>query len=377
MAGEAAGTALGGVGEEELCAAPLAGGQCMVVPGNEPIERRVPGDHRAQESRLGPELGLVVDQLRHVARGSGLSGFHRERVPEQLHECRDVDELRRLKVEHAVGVEEQERHVLASRVVERVERARRGLHLPADAAKEEAVVERETDQVHRLAPHAVQLVEPAGREQGLRLRVVIEEGWGGDHSLATGVDEDVGQGRERIDQRVAGEEGLAAQLVEDRLGPTAREEVAVLVGVAAALAAAGKVDLLTGLARRLAQMAGAARSVPSLGIGDRLNVRIGGAHGSAEGRPGGQVEWLAGVDVDARGPDRIVEQHLPEITLRLRSLVAIRLVRLARRYRNVGIRRRNLKFVDATNLIIDDLAQLSCVGTVVTFATIRRRDTTK
>src|SRR5215467_7530230 len=50
---------------------------------------------------------------------------------------------------------------------------------------------------------------------------------------------DIGQSRQRIHQRVAGEDRRASQLGEDRLGPAAREEVAVLVSVAAALGAAG------------------------------------------------------------------------------------------------------------------------------------------
>ena len=64
----------------------------------------------------------------------------------------------------------------------------------------------------------------------------------------------------------------------------------MLVCVAAALAAAGEVEQLTGLARRLAEMATAARSVLSLSIDDLLDVRFGCAHSSAEGRAGGQVK---------------------------------------------------------------------------------------
>ena len=154
-----------GRGEKQPRSAPLSWRQRAIVAGQEPVERRVPGDHRAQEGRLRPELGLVVHEERQVFLGIGLSGFLREGIPEQFHERRDLQEFRRLKVKHAVGVEEQERQVLPSRVVERVERARRGLRLAAEAAKEEAVVERETDHGRRLAPHAVQLVEPAGREQ--------------------------------------------------------------------------------------------------------------------------------------------------------------------------------------------------------------------
>src|SRR5206468_11373509 len=132
-----------------------------------------------------------------------------------------------------------------------------------------------------------------------------------------------------------------------------------LVCVATTLTAAGEVELLTGLARRLGDMAGAARTVLSLGIDDLLDVRIGCAHSSAEGRPGGQVKGLALVDVDARGPDRIVEQHLSEEAFRLGCLVA-RVHGPIRhpRYGNVSIRRWNLEFIDAANLLVDELTQL-------------------
>src|SRR6185369_13326323 len=95
------------------------------------IERRVPGDHRTQEGRLRPEFSLVVHEERHVFLGIGQGGFLRKGIPEQFNERRDVDELRRLKVKHAVGIEEQEREVLASWVVQRVERSWGRLHLPA------------------------------------------------------------------------------------------------------------------------------------------------------------------------------------------------------------------------------------------------------
>ena len=345
--------------EEELGSTPLRAREGAVLPGQKAVEGGVPSDHSAQEGRLRAELGLVVHELRQVMRGVGLPGFLREGIAEQFHESRDFQKLRRLKVNHAVGVEEQERQVLLRRIVERVERARRGLRFPAEAAKEEAVAERETDQGRRLARHAVQLVEPAGREQGLRLRVVVEEGRRRDHSLAAAVDEDVGQGWERIDEHVTGEDGLGAQLGEDRLGPTAGEEVAVLVGVAAALAAAGEVEQLTGLARRLADMATATRSVLSLGIGDRLVIWIGGAQSAAEGRPGGQVKRLALVDVDACGPDGVVEEQLSEVAL----FLGCRVSRIHAPIRppgngNVGIRRRNHQLMDSTDLLVDEPAQV-------------------
>jgi len=136
-----------------------------------------------------------------------------------------------------------------------------------------------------------------------------------------------------IDQRVAGKDGRGALLGEDRLRPTPGEEVAVLVGVAAALAADIEVDHLTGLACRLADMAAAARSGLFRGGDDLLDVWVGGAHSSAEGRPRGQVNRYALVDVDACGPDRVVEEQLSEKALRLGRLEPIGhgAVRLLRR----------------------------------------------
>src|SRR5258708_5439490 len=105
-----------------------------------------------------------------------------------------------------------------------------------------------------------------------------------------------------------GSASTSTQPGEDRLRPRPGKEVAVLVGVAAALAADIEVEQLTGLARRLADMAAAARSGLSRGIDDLLDVWSGRAHSSAEGCPGGQIKRLALVDVDARGPDRVVEE---------------------------------------------------------------------
>jgi hypothetical protein len=57
--------------------------------------------------------------------------------------------------------------VLLSRVAEQVERARGRLRLAGETAQQKAVVEREADHRGRHARDAVQLVEPAGRDQGL------------------------------------------------------------------------------------------------------------------------------------------------------------------------------------------------------------------
>ena len=68
VAGEAAGAAVGGRREEEPSAAPLSRRQRSVIPGQEVVERRVPGDHGAQEGRRRPEHGLVVHEDRQVPR---------------------------------------------------------------------------------------------------------------------------------------------------------------------------------------------------------------------------------------------------------------------------------------------------------------------
>src|SRR5262245_47013247 len=106
-------------------------------------------------------------------------------------------------------------------------------------------------------------------------------------------------------------------------------------------------------------MAAAARTVLSLGIDDLLDVRIGGAHSSAEGSPCGQVKGLALVNVDARGPNRVVKEQFAEVPFRLSGSKA-RIhgtIRLSGQG-NVSIRRRNLQFVDASNLLVDEPAQL-------------------
>ena len=68
----------------------------------------------------------------------------------------------------------------------------------------------------------------------------------GDHIGAVDAAEfdDVGQGWQRIDQHVTREERRAREFGKDGLGPAARDEVAVLVGVAATLTARVEVKLL-------------------------------------------------------------------------------------------------------------------------------------
>ena len=352
-------------GVKNSCAPPpLSGGQGLVVPSEESVEGRVPGDHRTQEGRRRAEYGLIVHQDRHVIRGVGLSGLCREGIPEQFHERRDLQDLRRLKIQHAVSIQEQERQVLPRRVIERVERARRGRQFACKAAEKETVVERETDHVHRLASHAVQLVEPASRDQGGRARRVVEGGRGVDQFLAVH-QVHVTQCRERIDERVAGENRRGALPGQNRLGPAAGEEVAFFVGVASALAAHIEVEHLTGLAGRFADMATATRSGLHRGIDNRLDIGIGGVHRSAEGRPRGQVDRLALIDVDPRGPDRVVKEQLAEVAFRLGRLIPIGHgpIRL-RRHRDSGIGRGNGQVIEAPNLSADKVPQLG--GRVLT-----------
>src|SRR5215470_938000 len=112
-------------------------------------------------------------------------------------------------------------------------------------------------------------------------------------------------------------------------------------------------------------MATAARSLLELGIDNLRDVRIGVAHRSAEGRPGGQVARLGLVlpevaPVDARAPDRVVEEQFAEVPFRLSGLIAI-----ARRHGYAGVSGRNLKFIDSANLLVDETAQLGGAGAVV------------
>src|SRR5262249_39282895 len=65
-------------------------------------------------------------------------------------------------------------------------------------------------------------------------------------------------------------------------------------------------------------------------------------------------------DVDARAPDRIMEQHLSQEAFRLTRLIA-RVHGPIRhpRHGNVSVCRRNFEFVDAANLLVNELTQLS------------------
>src|SRR5262245_57924593 len=129
----------------------------------------------------------------------------------------------------------------------------------------------------------------------------------------------------------------------------------MLVCVAAALASAGEVEQRTGLSRRLAEMATAARGILPLGIDDRTNTRHGCAHRSTDSRPGRQVEGLAGVDVDARGADRVVKQHLAEKAFCLRCLITrIHGSIWHPRHGNVSVGCWDFEFVDAANLLVNE-----------------------
>ena len=61
------------------------------------------------------------------------------------------------------------------------------------------------------------------------------------------VDPNVCQGRERVNERVFGENWFAPQLGEDRLGPASGEKITVLVGVAPAFATDIEIEPLAGL----------------------------------------------------------------------------------------------------------------------------------
>ncbi len=135
-------------------------------------------------------------------------------------------------------------------------------------------------------------------------------------------------------------------------GPAASEECPLFVRVAAALGANVEVDLLTGLAGRLGDMAAAAPSGLFRCIYNILDVWIGGLQLSAEGCPRGQVNWLILVFVDAHGPNRVVEQLLPKVAFRLGGLVAVGRVPAPshrRGHGNVGIRRRHCQLVKSAD----------------------------
>ena len=126
-----------------------------------------------------------------------------------------------------------------------------------EAAKEKSVVEREADHRHGQAGHAVQLVQATRREQSLgrviRVRKVVVEGWRGYRFIVV-VEPDVSvRVGSASDSTSPAKMGVVRSLARGvRLGPTAGEEVAVLVCVAAALAADVEVEHLAGFAGRLA-----------------------------------------------------------------------------------------------------------------------------
>jgi hypothetical protein len=148
-------------------------------------------------------------------------------------------------------------------------------------------------------------------------------------------EENVGQRGKNINQRIPREKWIVPLLYEEvGPGPPARDEVPLLVGVAAAFAAHVEVELCAGLSRRLAEVTAAARA--------RLRR---GAHAAVGG-------------VDSGGPDGVVEELLAKVALRLGGLVAIsHLTNRRDGQGNFGIRRRNLQLIDSTNLLVDEVPQ--------------------
>jgi hypothetical protein len=148
-------------------------------------------------------------------------------------------------------------------------------------------------------------------------------------------EEDVGQRGENVNQRIPGEKRIVPLLDEEvGPGPPARDEIPLLVRVAAAFAAHVEVELRAGLPRRLAEMTAAARA----------GLRR-GAHAAIR-------------SVDSGRSNRIVEELLAEVSLRFGGLVAIGHLTNRRGWQwNVGIRRWNLQFIDSTDLLLNEVPQ--------------------
>src|SRR5262249_14348835 len=104
------------------------------------------------------------------------------------------------------------------------------------------------------------------------------------------------------------------------------------VRVAPSLPAYGEVELLAGLPSCLAEVTAAARG--------RLLRR----------------QYAPERRVNSGRPNRVVEEQLPKVALLLGCSVA-RVHGPIRHSRegNVGIRRRNLQFIDSANLLVDEL----------------------
>ena len=187
-------------------------------------------------------------------------------------------------------VQQQQRQVFLRRIVEGVKATRLRDGLAGEPPEQKAVVEGESNHRWRLSPHTVQGVEPSGCYHLTRGRHLVVPGWIGNVKGArrTGrQEEDVGKRGENVDQRITGEKRIVPLLNKEvGPGPPARDEIPLLVRVAATLAAHIEVELCAGLPRRLAEVAAAARA----------GLR-GGAHAPVRG-------------VDSGRPNRIVEELL-------------------------------------------------------------------
>ena len=139
----------------------------------------------------------------------------------------------------------------------------------------------------------------------------------------------------RVHQRVAWEERGLPQDRQVRKWPSARDEVPVGVRVASPLPARGKVEARAGLRCRLAKMTGSA--------------------GRGSGVFGDATEFW---DNPGRSR-RLVKQHFPEVPLRLGRLEERVRASIGKPWlRKVRIVRRHHQLLDATDLLVDEPAQL-------------------
>ena len=330
VAGVTAAAALRRRCEEQPRAAALRDSQRTVVAGQEAVPRRVARHGRSQERRRRAQDGDVVDQQVQVAFRVGRRGFRGEGVAEQLAIGCKLLKLRGLELEHPMCVEQQQRHAFRRREPEGVQTAGRVVGFAGEAAHQQAIVEGGADHARCIARDAVERVEATGSNERAGRRELAAARRAADGELV-----DVGQRRQLVDQRVACEQRRRAQTRQIGSRPPARCEIACRVGEAATLSTDCEVEQRAGLRRRLAHVTARAR----------------------RGLSGG--EHAAEFWQDPRRSDRIVEQLLAEIPLRLgnhelRIGASVGKARL----RDVGVVHRHHQLRDAADLFVDEAAQL-------------------
>ena len=216
--------------------------------------------------------------------------------------------------------------------------------LACEPAEQEAVVEGGSDDAQRISRDAVQGIESTSCQQPNRGRTGVcciarqraaTPRWSVHFGRTVREEVDVCQRGQRVHPRVAREERGLPQDRQVRQRPPARNEVPVGVRVASPLPAGGEVEERAGLRCRLAEMTGSAGRTSAV-FGDATEFR----------------------DNPGRSR-RFVKQQFPEVTLGFGCLeLGVRAPIGKPWLRKLGIVRRDHHFLDATDLLVDESAQL-------------------